>query len=97
MAYLVAASTGLVAVFATALLVRLCLTFLAVCFTGVAVSVGVAAGAAAAVTTGAGAGLAAATGACAKDAIARPDKTAAAIKDLVFNNMVFVFTSTTVA
>jgi hypothetical protein len=29
--------------------------------------------------------LAAATGACAKDATARPDKTVAAIRDLIFN------------
>ena len=84
-AYLVAASTGLAAVFATALLVRLCLTFLAVGFAVVAESVVIAAGATAVAAAGAGAGLAAATGACAKDATARPDRTVAAIKDLIFN------------
>lgn len=85
-AYLVAASAGLAAVFAAALLVRLCLTFLAVCFTGVAVSAGVAAGAAVVIAVVvAGAGFAVATGACAKEAIATPDKTVAAIRDLIFN------------
>ena len=89
-AYLVAASAGLAAVFATALLVRLCLTFLAVGFAVVAVAAGIAAGIAAAgavvaATTGAVTGLAAATGACAKDATATPDKTVAAIRDLIFN------------
>lgn len=82
-AYLVAASAGLAAVLAAALLVRLCFTFLAVCFTGFAVSVGVAAGAATAIVV-AGAGFAVATGACAKEATAKPDKTVAAIKDLIF-------------
>jgi hypothetical protein len=89
-AYLVAASAGLAAVFAAALLVRLCLTFLAVGFAVVAVSVDMAAGIAAAgavvaARAGAGAGLAAATGDCAKDATARPDRTVAAIRDLIFN------------
>jgi hypothetical protein len=82
-AYLVAASAGMAVVLAAALLVRLCLTFLAVCFTGFAVSVGVAAGAATAIVV-AGAAFAVATGACAKEATATPDKTAAAIRDLIF-------------
>jgi hypothetical protein len=82
-AYLVAASAGMAVVLAAALLVRLCLTFLAVCSTGFAVSVGVAAGAATAIVV-AGAAFAVATGACAKEATATPDKTAAAIRDLIF-------------
>lgn len=85
-AYLVAASAGLAAVFAAALLVRLCLTFFAFGFAVTPASTGVAAGAAAVmVAAGAVVGFAVATGACAKDATATADKTEAAIRDLILN------------
>nr|WP_295778325.1 hypothetical protein [Rhodoferax sp.] len=86
MAYLVAASAGLAAVFAAALLVRLCLTFFAFGFAVTPASTGVAAGAAAViVAAGAVVGFAVATGVCAKEATATADKTEAAIRDLIFN------------
>lgn len=85
-AYLVAASAGLAAVFAAALLVRLCLTFFALGFAVTPASAGVAAGAAVVIAVAdAVAGFAVATGACAKEATAKPDKTVAAIRDLIFN------------
>jgi hypothetical protein len=75
----------LAAVFATTFLVAVWWTFLAAGFAAVPASFGVAAGAAALVVAGAGAALVVATGACAKDAKATPDKTVAAIRDLIFN------------
>jgi hypothetical protein len=83
---LVAASAGLAAVFAAALLVRLCLTFFAFGFAVTPASTDVVAGAAAViVAAGAVVAFAVAAGVCAKDATATADKTEAAIRDLIFN------------